>query len=774
MASTRARKCHTRTCMQMMSIELNTDEDSRMHASRRERIRKCSAIVVLGSEDSMSDKERCIYDTQHREHKWQKIVKPVFFKQFSTIFERALAPEETSDERETMHATAQSKPSFWPPNTGAKRPPIFFSLLKEPHLLPAYDQPFGPPVTNAQRNTHDVVYERILAAVTRDDRPTSSRKHTKLLETSILTEKLGQKRPAHLRVVGKTSGLPLPHDTDSTFVEEQSLLESSISRTTRSKVTMQEETLKCIKAHPFVEKNLAGCENFSDVQKQYRLKGNKDELVPDTDGSLAYLAACRDLNVPPLQAFLRQIHDEFLFVRHNYVGSKGGKALGISLSLNSYPVDVDLGFCEIGSEGACALAKGINRAAIYRSMDLSGNRIGSVGMNAIAGSLIERAHYSQLKRLMLGSNQLCDSGALIVAKILHSVLNLDYLDLSCNKICTEGAAALGKALEQHGNPDAEVSSPQRTDSAQNGTTAQVQLRGLLHLDLSGNDLADSGTRALFNGMYKNGRLQTLILAHNYIGNEGAKAVSDFMIYNNTLTHLDVSHNKITGIAGEFIAGRAIKLDQKMSFLDISHNPLSAKAIVQIVEATRKQEPKRIRLLNLWNTLDDVNTGPRRCADKMFDNADELSAHIKEIERSVHEIKTTSGRPFATIVCSCLRLFLVPALFFDLLVCLLICYLDAYTGNQVCVFSHKPFHDVWPQTLCAQACTTSNCTKQICRCREEKPTQSLPILLSSRTYKWIHLQCQSRWLLQKQQVFNTKPFWMKLRPCFKTGDIKNLR
>ena len=129
MASTRARKCHTRTCIQMMSIESKTDEDSRMHASRRERIRKCSAIVVLGSEDSMSDKERCVYDTQHREHKWQKIVKPVFFKQFSTIFERALAPEETSDERETMHATAQSKPSFWPPNTGAKRPPIFFSLL---------------------------------------------------------------------------------------------------------------------------------------------------------------------------------------------------------------------------------------------------------------------------------------------------------------------------------------------------------------------------------------------------------------------------------------------------------------------------------------------------------------------------------------------------------------------------------------------------------------------------------------------------------------------
>jgi len=65
------------------------------------------------------------------------------------------------------------------------------------------------------------------------------------------------------------------------------------------------------------------------------------------------------------------------------------------------------------------------------------------------------------------------------------------------------------------------------EHAWKGTPRKVEAKtkergGLLHLDLSGNILGDKGTRALCSGLFKNRRLQTLIVSHNLIRNEGAK------------------------------------------------------------------------------------------------------------------------------------------------------------------------------------------------------------------------------------------------------------
>jgi len=84
----------------------------------------------------------------------------------------------------------------------------------------------------------------------------------------------------------------------------------------------QGEVLELIKAHPKVDKNLVGTENFAQVETSYKLKNCGNDLVADRDGSLAYLAACRLLCVPALPRFISQLHDEFVLMRHVPVGPR--------------------------------------------------------------------------------------------------------------------------------------------------------------------------------------------------------------------------------------------------------------------------------------------------------------------------------------------------------------------------------------------------------------------------------------------------------------------
>jgi len=84
----------------------------------------------------------------------------------------------------------------------------------------------------------------------------------------------------------------------------------------------QGEVLELIKAHPKVDKNLVGTENFVQVETSYELKNRGNDLVADRDGSLAYLAACRLLCVPAISRFISQLHDEFVLMRHVPVGPR--------------------------------------------------------------------------------------------------------------------------------------------------------------------------------------------------------------------------------------------------------------------------------------------------------------------------------------------------------------------------------------------------------------------------------------------------------------------
>ena len=604
---------------------------------------------------------RRVLEEQRDKFRWQKVVNPVLPTHFSSIMSRALTEDRTvngekdKDERKTKG-----------PRRLQRRSSVYFTLHKDPHVI-SDSEGDSDDGSNRRQQEPDPLYERILASVLpsvhhhhiRKGRPGSPGNSKSPLPGSPTGDgtRFGNASPFVATSPSRERGKGLLERAREGAGDEPSGKMSS-PRVRVHAAPPRHLMLELVKTHTKVDKNLVGQDNLFTVQREYRLTSRRD-LVSDTDGSLEYLKSCRELGVPPNRAFISQLNDDFVFMRHVPLGSRAGRAACKSLSMNPRPVDLDMGYCEIGHEGVTALAEGLNRTGVYRSLDLTGNRMGNVGADAIASRLIERATSSHLTRLILRSNQLADSGATTIAKILNSCMNLEYLDLSSNKIGPDGARALGQALELHAKPD-DIGSPTRIPSvsqnsgAEKGDSKEGQAPrlnaqapkmvegGLLHLDLSGNKLGDKGTRALCSGLFKNSRLQTLILSNNDIKNGGAKAISEAMVFNDAMTHLDLSHNRITGIGGLDIA-RSIKIDRKTAFLDISQNQLSAKAVLSIVEAARRQEPKRIKVLNMWNSCAPNNAKtPRTVVDRTFECADELQAYIREIQQSMHDIKASSN------------------------------------------------------------------------------------------------------------------------------------
>ena len=445
---------------------------------------------------------------------------------------------------------------------------MFFTLHDDPHILDDHEEDY-----HEDKKMTGAEYERVLAANSvlaahskEHLRHEHGRGHSARGEGQIREK--GNASP-----FGRGNASPLaPTSSDAerggrhghssgSPGSKGSVSERKLSA--RSKIQMPTvDTLELIKAHTHVERNLFGKENFFTFRKDFGLRKQR-EVVPDTDGSISYVMTCRELNVAPIPVFIGQINDEFVFMRHCAVGPRGGRAIGQSLSLNSRPINVDLSFCEIGSDGVTALSVGLNQKAFYRSLDLTANRMGNGGAEALASCLVERFKLSHLTRLMLGSNHLADKGAATVARILGACLHLDFLDLSSNEIGYDGAVALGRALEQHTdevpqNSGLPAGAPSHGKDAENDEAGVAKpkhnvpprpkvLCGLLHLDMSGNQLSNNGTRALCTGLFKNKRLQTLLLAHNNIRNEGANAIAELMIFNDAMTHLDISHNRISGI-----------------------------------------------------------------------------------------------------------------------------------------------------------------------------------------------------------------------------------
>ncbi|XP_070580537.1 protein NLRC5-like [Ptychodera flava] len=124
-------------------------------------------------------------------------------------------------------------------------------------------------------------------------------------------------------------------------------------------------------------------------------------------------------------------------------------------------------------------------------------------------------------------------------------LNLDYLDLSHNNIGDSGAKSLSDVMRS--------------------------MDGLTGLDLSHNNIGDSGAKSLSEVMRSMHGLTHLDLSHNNIGDSGAKSLSEVMRSMHGLSHLDLSHNNIGYYSDKKSLRVVMRSMDGLTHLDLSHN-----------------------------------------------------------------------------------------------------------------------------------------------------------------------------------------------------------
>jgi Ran GTPase-activating protein (RanGAP) involved in mRNA processing and transport len=110
---------------------------------------------------------------------------------------------------------------------------------------------------------------------------------------------------------------------------------------------------------------------------------------------------------------------------------------------------------------------------------------------------------------------------------------------------------------------------------------------LIELNLSDNEIACDGFRALADGLQRNKTLQIVRVNNNDIeGLEASHALRDLLLHNETLQLIDLSDNDIIGYTGGPVVAEGITRNSGLQELNLSRNRFNSQSTEGIFEALR--------------------------------------------------------------------------------------------------------------------------------------------------------------------------------------------
>ena len=181
-----------------------------------------------------------------------------------------------------------------------------------------------------------------------------------------------------------------------------------------------------------------------------------------------------------------------------------------------------------------------------------------------------------LRNLGIGPN-----GALVVMhKLMKDKPAVTELDISSNNLCDSGTAAICKYL------------------ATNDTITKV--------DFSGNSLQRNGTNSIANMLTENRKIKTLVLSHNGLSEETFELVASQLKNEQTLENLDLSSNSFTSKCGcmfSYIFAKNITLVS----INLSCNYIGDEGIQDLIPGL-KQNGTLLNLDLSWNVIGDEGVG----------------------------------------------------------------------------------------------------------------------------------------------------------------------
>ena len=181
-------------------------------------------------------------------------------------------------------------------------------------------------------------------------------------------------------------------------------------------------------------------------------------------------------------------------------------------------------------------------------------------------------------------NQIVDC-APILAQAMAANSTVTKLNLSENEIGDSGAAALAKAVEVNSTlAELYLLSNKIGDSGAAALAKAVEINSTLAvLSLSSNGIGESGAAALAKAVEINSTLTLLYLHRNVIGDSGAAVLAKAVEINSTLTKLYLSGNGI-GDSGAAALAKAVEINSTLTKLDLSGNGIGESGAAALAKA----------------------------------------------------------------------------------------------------------------------------------------------------------------------------------------------
>ena len=283
-----------------------------------------------------------------------------------------------------------------------------------------------------------------------------------------------------------------------------------------------------------------------------------------------YLKTCRQLNIPPVSRFLRELCTNTVDLQHYGIGDSGVVAVSSALARNITITKLNLCDNGISHMGANALADMLKDNCFISQLDVSENRLGTKGVECLGEMLNENVCLQNLGLANCGLHERDMPMLLLKANRIH----LNILNLEGNELGDEGAVMLGSFLS---------------------TNSSLEV-----LNLAWNAIHLRGIAAVSKGLKANKVLQNLDISRNTISNEGATEISEVLAMNKSLRVLDVSNCGFNETGVQAIS-EGLSTNTTLHTLKIGRNRFHVYGVYKLLKEVRKQTSSALKTLNLDDT-----------------------------------------------------------------------------------------------------------------------------------------------------------------------------
>ena len=286
-----------------------------------------------------------------------------------------------------------------------------------------------------------------------------------------------------------------------------------------------------------------------------------------------YLKTCRQLNIPPVSRFLRELCTNTVDLQHYGIGDSGVVAVSSALARNITITKLNLCDNGISHMGANALADMLKDNCFISQLDVSENRLGTKGVECLGEMLNENVCLQNLGLANCGLHERDMPMLLLKANRIH----LNILNLEGNELGDEGAVMLGSFLS---------------------TNSSLEV-----LNLAWNAIHLRGIAAVSKGLKANTVLQNLDISRNSISNEGATEISEVLAMNKSLRVLDVSNCGFNETGVQAIS-EGLSTNTTLHTLKIGRNRFHVYGVYKLLKEIRKQTSIALKTLDMDDTTLD--------------------------------------------------------------------------------------------------------------------------------------------------------------------------